>query len=123
MLIQGMGHGADGLVMRQVERPFAATLVLPVRPGAVQGVLQDRQLVRVVADVVDQPRQQDRRDLRAAHPDRTLDGGAALVAGHPRHQVLRRVDGLGQAGKLRAVAEKVRAHRQDDEDRQVRLRA
>ena len=69
MLIQRMGHGADGLIMRQVQRPFATAFVLPARPGAVQGVLQDRQLVRVVADVVDQPRQQDRRDLRAAHPD------------------------------------------------------
>jgi len=117
MLIQRMSHGADGLIMRQVQRLACTTLVLPARPGAVEGVLQDRQLVRVVADVVDQPCQQHRRDLRAPHPDRSLDGGATLVAGHPRHQILPGVYRLGQAGKLSAVAEKIRAHRHDDEDR------
>ena len=63
----------------------------------------------------------DRRDLRAPHPDRTFDRGAALVAGQSRHQVQPCVDRLGEAGKLGAVAEKIGAHRQDDEDRTGRL--
>ena len=35
-----------------------AALVLPARPRAVERVLQDRKLVRVVADIVDETRQQ-----------------------------------------------------------------
>ena len=61
-------------------------------------------------------------DLDVGSAALTLDGGASLVPGHSRHQVLSGVDGLGQAGKLRAVAEKVRAHRQHDVDRARRLR-
>ena len=121
MLIQSMGHGANGIIMRQVQWPCAIALVLPVRPGAVQGVLQDRQLVRVVAHVVDQTRQQHGRDLRPAHPNGAADGGPAFVAGQPRDQVLAGVDGLGQAGELGAVTQEVRAHRQDDVDRAGRL--
>ena len=65
--------------------------------------------------------QKDRRDLGAPHPDRTFDRGAALVAGQSWHQVQPCVDRLGEARKLGAVAEKIGAHRQDDEDRTGRL--
>ena len=60
-------------------------------PGAVQRMLQDRQLVGVVADVVDQPRQQHRADLRRRprRPGRLM-AARRLVARHPRHQVLAR---------------------------------
>jgi hypothetical protein len=109
--------------MRQVERTPTAAFVFPVGPGAVERMLQDRELVRVVADVVEEPRDQNRRDRSFAHPDWPQDGGADFVAGQARDEVLAVIDRLGQAEKLRAVPDEVRAHRKQDVDRHFALRA
>ena len=81
-------------------------------------MLQDRQLVGVVAHLVDQAGQQHWVDAGAAHAQRAGDGRAALLAPHARHQVLAAVDGLGQAIELGALAQKVGAHGDDHEHRQ-----
>ena len=120
MPVEGVGHRADRLVVTQLDRAALvsrAGIIDPTRPGAVQRVLQDRQLVGVFTHIVDQPCQQHRADRRARHAHRPGDGGAALVSRQAGHEVLAVVDGLGQAGVGRAVAEKVRAHRQHHEDR------
>ena len=94
---------------------------LPVVPGAHQGVLQDRQLVHVVADVVEQALHQARRDAPTAHADGAGDHRLQLVAGQARDQVLAVADRLGQVAEARAVAEEVRAHGDDDVHRHVGL--
>ena len=99
-----------------------AAPALPVVPGAHQGVLQHRQIVAIVADFVQQPEHQPRRDGAARHGDRTGDRRTKLVAGHPRHEVLALVQGLGQPRILHAVADEVGAHGQHDVDRQLALR-
>ena len=50
-------------------------------------MLQHRQPIRIVAHFVQQPQHEPRRDLAARHGDRAGDGGAKVVAGHPRDQV------------------------------------
>ena len=108
--IEGMGHRADRFVVAQSQGALAS-LLLPVRPGAVQGMLQDRKLVGVVAHIVHQPGRQHRLDLDALHPDRIDDRGAAFLRGQPGHQVEAGVDRLGQAGELGAITKKIRSHR------------
>ena len=115
-----MGHRADRFVVAQGQGALAS-LLLPVRPGAVQGMLQDRKLVGVVAHIVHQPGRQHRLDLGTLHPDRIDDRGAALLRGQPGHQVETGVDRLGQAGELGAVTQKIRPHRQHHEDRAILL--
>ena len=82
-------------------------------PGAHQGVLQHRQLVHVVADVVEQALHQARRDAPDAHADGAGDHRPQLVAGQARDQVLAVADRLGQVAEARAVAEEVGAHGDD----------
>ena len=61
-------HPADALIIIQVER-FGLTALGPNGPGAHQGVLQTRKLVRLLAQIVEQTLQQPRRDLAAGHLD------------------------------------------------------
>ena len=56
--------------------------------------------ILVVADVVQQPQNEARRDLAAADRDRTGDRQPQLVARHARDQVLALVDRLRQARVL-----------------------
>lgn len=56
VLIQRVRHRADRVVVRQAQRPHAS-FPLPAVPRAVERVLQDGELVRVVADVVDEARE------------------------------------------------------------------
>jgi hypothetical protein len=118
VLVEGVGEGADGVVVAGLDGARLAA-GLPVGPAAGQGVLEQRELVGVVAHVVDEAGEQGGGDVGAAHPRRALDGGAAFVAAHARHEVLAAVDGFGQAGKAGAVAEKIGAHGEDDVDRDV----
>jgi hypothetical protein len=85
-------------------------------------VLHDGELVGAVAHVVEEAVDERRLDPAAADGGRAGDGFAPLVARHARDQVLPLVDGFGQAPELRAVAEEVRAHRDDDVDGGVALR-
>ena len=81
MQIQGMGHGADSFIVRQRNWPFATTLKLPAGPGAVQGVLQDGELVGVFAAIVEEPRQQDWADSPSAYSDRPGDSRFSFIPG------------------------------------------
>ena len=58
--IQCMSHRADGFIIRKRKHALRAALVLPMRPCAIDGMLHDRELVGVVANIVYKPRQQDR---------------------------------------------------------------
>src|SRR5262249_58593408 len=64
MFVQGAGHGPDRLIMPQLQWALAAGLLLPAGPGAAERVLQGRKLVRIVPDVVHQPRHEHWRNLR-----------------------------------------------------------
>src|SRR5215831_8192347 len=111
-----MGHGPYGFVVRQRQHAFAAALVLPASPSAVQGMLQDGELIRVVTDVVDQACEQYRADVSARHAYGAGDGKSSLLPREARDQVLPVIDGFGQTGKLRAVAQKIAPHGQYDVD-------
>ena len=78
---QGLRHAADRLQVAQIDGAAIRVAALPVVPGAHQGVLQDRQLVHVVADVVEQALHQARRDAPTAHADGPGDHRLQLVAG------------------------------------------
>ena len=77
-------------------------------------MLQNRQLIRFVADVIQQAFDEAGIDARAAVLNRLADDFLELVAGQAGHQKLRLADRLGQSAKRRAIADKVRAHGQDD---------
>jgi hypothetical protein len=77
-------------------------------------VLQHRQLVLVVLDVVEQPEEQARGDGGAAHADGAFDGLLDLVPGHAGDEEFPVVDRLGQPEELRTFAQKIRAHGQHD---------
>ena len=118
---QGLRHTADRLQVAQIDGTAIRIVALPVVPGAHQCVLQDRQLVHVVADVVEQALHQARRDAPAADADGAGDRRLQLVAGQARDQVLAIADRLGQSAKPVAVAEEVRAHGDDDVHRHFGL--
>ena len=117
MVAQRAGGAAGGLVVLDVDRPRAAAHFGPALPGAGQRVLHHRQVVEVVADVVEQALHQPRRDPGAAQLDRLDDGLFALLALEPRHQVAAAAHRLGQVGEIGAGAQRVRAQRQHHADR------
>ena len=90
-------------------------------PQQHQDVLHQRKLVGVAAHVVEHPGDQRRLDPAVIDRRRPLDRLAALLARQPRGQELAVVDGLGEIGEPRAVAEKVRSHRDDDIDAPLAL--
>ena len=110
MLVQRLLHAADGSVRRPVDQ--RAISRCGDLPHAGQGVLQDGQLVGVLADAVDQFGHQFGLDVTAEHARRPGDGAFHLNAGQPRREVLGPIDGFRQLLKAHAVAEKVGAHRQ-----------
>ncbi len=81
-------------------------------------MLEQRQVIAVVAGVVQQPEHEARGDLAAGHRDRTGDGRPKLVPGHPRHEVLALIQGLRKPRVVHAVANEVGPHRQHHIDRQ-----
>ncbi len=62
-------------------------------------------------------------DLAAGDLDRADDGFLALVAVQARDEEFALVDGVGQARELAAFAQEIRAHGDDDVQRQVGLSA
>ena len=120
MGIEGGGHGADGLVVGHRDRALASPPV-PVAPGAVQGVLEDRELVGVVAHVVDQLGEQHRIDLGATDQGRVGDRLAALLAAEAGHQVEPLGDRLRQGLELGAIPQEIGAHCEHHENRRLPL--
>ncbi len=84
-------------------------------------MLQHRQLVLAVLDIVEQPEEQARGDGGAADADRAFDRFLDLVPAHPRDEEFPVVDSLGQPQELRAFPQKIRAHGQHDINILVRL--
>ena len=101
--------------MFQVDRAFAACLD-PVVPRAHQCVLENRKLVRVIADVIEQPLHQSVGHLAAADAGGCLDCLLTLASVQSWDDVFPFVDRFGQAAELCAIAEKIRAHGQYDID-------
>src|ERR1700682_5261385 len=93
----------------------------PMIPCAHEGVLQHRQLVMVVTEVVEQPQNQALGYFASGYADRAHDGGSQVVAGHAWHNVQACVDNLGQPGELHTVADEVGAHGQHNVNRHVVL--
>ena len=118
---QSLRHLADALVIVEIERlgfPFHG----PDVPRAHQGMLQTGELVGLLAEIVQQPLQEPRRDLSAGDLDRPFDDAFVLLARQARNQELAAVDHLGQAFELTALADEVGTHGQHDVDRHVLLR-
>src|SRR5262245_53244556 len=91
-------------------------------PAPHQSVLQDRQLIRIFVGVVQCALNKILIDLTPSTPDGFADDVFPLITGHPGHQKLALADGLGQAMKAGAIADKIGPHRQDDVYRHLRLR-
>ncbi len=114
---QRIPERADGLVVADVDGRGTLARPLPVIPGAHQRVLNERQLILIVAEIVEHAVHQPGRDRSTADGHRTGDRRAQRVARHPAHQVQAGVHGLRQPGEIHAVADEVGPHRQDDVDR------
>ena len=85
-------------------------------------MLQTGELVGLLAEIVQQPLQQPRRDLSAGDLDRPFDDPFVLLASQARNQELAPIDHLGQTFELTALADEVRTHGQHDIDRHFLLR-
>ena len=109
-------HPSRGLVVPEVDGLAVPVVRRPGIPRAEESVLEHRELVRVVSEVVQHLLDEARGHARAGDPDGLLDGLATLIAGQPRDQVLSAVHRLGEPGDVRAVAQVVRAHRDRDVD-------
>ena len=110
VLIECVRHGADGFVVSKVERTTCAIVVLPTSPCAVQRVLKDGELVWIVAHVVDEPREEHRRNLGSSNADRTFNGGSSLVACQTWDQIFALVDCFRETRELSAASKEVGAH-------------
>ena len=84
-------------------------------------MLQNRQLVRIITHIIQQPIYQLRGNLRSPHRHRTHNCAASLIAGHPGDQVLAVIKCFRQVAELGAVSQKVRSHRQHNINWQVLL--
>ena len=82
-------------------------------------MLEDRQLIGIVGDSVDQLVSHPGLDIAAKDPGRPDDGCLELVTAEARREVLTAIDRLGQFEEAHAVAEKVGAHRQANVDPRV----
>ena len=71
-----------------------------------EGMLEDGQLIGVVADVVEQSLGEAVADFAAADCNGAFDGLPALIAVEPRDEVFALVNSLGESTKLGAVSEK-----------------
>ena len=76
---QRLVHAAGRFVVSQIQRFVLAVISQPAVPCPHQGVLHDRQLVRIVAKVVEQALNQTRRNVASTHPYRPLDGGLLVL--------------------------------------------
>ncbi len=70
-------------------------------------MLQQRQLVRIGTDLVQQPVHQGRLDLAAEHPGRPRNSRLDLAPCEPGREVLAVVDCLGQPEEQGALTEEV----------------
>ena len=89
----------------------------------IKRMLQDRQLIGIVAHVVQEPLHEHRRDpwrRRRRSASRSRPASDRAAAGD---QVLTFIHRFGQAGDLGTVAQIVGAHRDSDVDRAFRLLA
>jgi hypothetical protein len=86
-------------------------------------MLQDGQLIRVIAYVVQKPLDQARGNVRTTDRNGSFDDLGQLVPCQARDQVLAAVQGLGQPAELGADAEVIRAHGEYDENRYIILRS
>ena len=93
----------------------------PIIPGSHQRVLEDWELIGIVADIVQETSDQRLGDTPSSNPDGPGDGHTSFIARQSRDEVLAVIDGLRQALKLRAVADEIRTHGQDNVDRQLML--
>ena len=78
---QGSRHAPNAFQVIQIDRAEVRVMTLPVIPGTHQGMLQDWQLVHVIAHVVEQALHENRRDASAAHADRSGDHRLQFVTG------------------------------------------
>src|SRR5262245_7975013 len=115
-----MRHAADRHVILDIDRPgcrdgFAIIsrglrrVVSPMLPGPHERVLKARQLVRIVAYVIEQAIDQARCDLAAANPDGLDNGGTPLLSGHAWNEVQSSRYSLGKITEPRTIADIIRA--------------
>ena len=83
-------------------------------PAAHQRVLEQRQLVLIVAKLDEQTLHQRVVDVAASHPRGALDCLPQLLAGQPGDEVLALVDCFGQPSVHRGPPQELRAHGDDE---------
>ena len=96
---------------------------LPHPPRAHQSMLETRQLILLVAKIVQQPLQEPRRELTTGDANRALDCDLELIAVESGDQILATIHHFRETVEARTVANKIRAHRGDDIDRHLGLGA
>ena len=92
------------------------------RPHPHQRMLQQRQLIRIVAEIIEKAGRELRIHGSAADPCRSLDRFATLLPSQARRQILGAVDRFRQAHEQRAMAQEVRSHGEHYVDRLIALR-
>jgi hypothetical protein len=85
-------------------------------------VLQHRKLIRIVAEVVEEPGHQCRLDLGSCDARRSDNRAPQLIPAHPGHEIQTVVDRFRQTGKLSALAQEVGAHREHDVEPKIGVR-
>jgi hypothetical protein len=85
-------------------------------------VLQNGQLILVIANLVQQPLYQPRLDFGFGHANRPHNRLLELVAAHAGDQVKALIDALRQIAKARALSQKIGPHRNHDVDGNITLR-
>src|SRR5690606_13926921 len=101
----------DSFIMLEVYRLVIIVAKLrPVAPCAHERMLKDGQLIRVVAQVVEQLLHQALRDAGATHGYRPFNSPALLISRELRNEVVTIVKLTGEFRKLGTVANEVRPH-------------
>ncbi len=121
---QGVANRANRVIVLDINRRLwvgAAAGALPVFEGAHQRMLGERQLIGIVAKIVEDTVDEPGRNRGASHRHGTGDGEAERIARHAPHQVHARIHGVGQTRKVHAIADEVGPQREHDVDRDVLL--
>src|SRR5262249_8486475 len=118
-------HGPDAaqaliICQRQQRLNIGRATTCPL-PQQHQDVLQQGELIWIATDVVEEPRDQRLLHASAIDARRLLNCLATLISREARGMKLSMVDRFSEIGELRALAEKVRPHGNDDVDRAFSL--
>ncbi len=123
MALKGSFQPAGPLEVDEVERFAWCARALPKIPRIRKRMLQNRELVGRVTDVVQQLIDEPGCDPFFSDSDGPDDGTLQLVTSHARDEIEPIVDPFRKVREDGALAQKIRTHRQHHVQRYVRVRA